>query len=208
MKLFWSPNSSATRILWALEEIGLQYEIAHIDILARPREDPADFLAISPLGKVPALQDGDRGIWGSAQICVYLADRYASGELAPSPDDEFRAEYIQWMFFVPSALEPAMMEKFMGLEPNKEATGWGSWDLMSDQLIGRIQDREWIVGDRFSAADIMICSSCELLLRFGLIEATEAMRAYMARCEARAAYQAAIDRGALFERRPASKVST
>ena len=93
------------------------------------------------------------------------------------------------MFFVPSALEPAMMEKFMGLEPNKEATGWGSWDLMSDQLIGRIQDREWIVGDRFSAADIMICSSCELLLRFGLIEATEAMRAYMARCEARAAYQ-------------------
>jgi len=189
IKLFWTPNSSATRILWMLEEIGLQYEVAHVDISARPRNDPADFLAISPLGKVPALQDNSRGLWGSAQICVYLADKYAPGRLAPLPDDETRAEYIQWMFFSPSALEPAMMEKFMGLESNREATGWGSWDLMIDQLNGRIQGREWVAGDQFSAADIMMCSSIELLLHFRLTEATEAMRAFMARCEVRAPYQ-------------------
>ena len=93
------------------------------------------------------------------------------------------------MFFSPAALEPAMMEKFMGLNPNKEATGWGSWDLMVDQLNGRIRDREWVAGSRFSAADIMICSSFELLLHFGLIEASEAIRAYMARCEARPPYK-------------------
>lgn len=194
IKLFWAPNSSATRILWVLEEIGLQYEVVHVDISARPRKDPYDFSAISPLGKVPALQDSGHGLWGSAQICLYLADKYAPGRLAPLPDDDARADYIQWMFFSPSAVEPAMMEKFMGLVPNKEATGWGSWELMIDQLTSRIQDRMWIAGDRFSAADIMICSSIELLLRFRLTEATEAMRAFMARCEARAAYQRSKDK--------------
>lgn len=192
--LYWSPQSSATRVLWMLEELQEPYQIEAIDIRAEPRRDPPDFLAASPMGKVPALRDGEERLSGSAPICLYLADRYAAGRLAPRPDEAGRCRFLQWMFYSPAAIEPAMMEKFMGLEPNKVAAPWGTWDLMLDVLENRLAESHWIAGDAFSAADVMIGSSCYFLKSFNLVAPTPVMSTYIDRCSARPAYQRALAR--------------
>ena len=198
INLFWSPQSSATRVLWMLEEAGEPYEIERIDIHAKPRRDPPSFLAASPMGKVPALSDGSERLAGSAAICLYLADRYAAGRLAPRPEDAGRSRFLYWMFYSPAAIEPAMMEKFMGLEPNKMAAPWGTWDLMLQTLEDRLNKSDWIAGESFSAADVMIGSSCLFFRSFKMLTPTPVMSAYIERCLARPAYQHAIARDAEF----------
>lgn len=194
--LYWSPQSSATRVLWMLEELQQPYTIERIDIHSEPRRDPPEFLAASPKGKVPALRDGDEVLSGSAPTCLYLADRYAPGELAPRPNDAGRCRFLQWMFYSPAAVEPAMMEKFMGLEPNKVAAPWGTWDLMLEVLESRLQETHWIAGENFSAADVMIGSSCNFLKAFDLVSPSAAMSDYIDRCVKRPSYQRALAKDA------------
>lgn len=191
LTLYWSPRSSAIRALWMLEELGVPHNLKEIDIQAEPRRDPDDFLAASPIGKVPALRDGEELLSGSAAICLYLADRYASGRLAPAPTDDGRADYLYWLLFTPVSIEPAMAEKFMNLTPNKAAAPWGTWDLMMDTLEKGVAARPFIAGEDFSAADVMIASSCRFLKQFGLATPSPAMANYMERCMARPAYRLA-----------------
>lgn len=194
LTLYWSKNSSAVRALWMLEELGLDFAVKEIDISSPARSDPADFLEASPIGKVPALRDGSELLWGSAPICLYLADKYSAGELAPLPAGSGRAEFLRWMFFTPASVEPAMAEKFMGLEPNKVAAPWGTWDLVVSTLSEALAEREYFVGDAFSAADVMMALTCRFLVQFQLVDPDAAMRAYMERCFTRHAYKRASAR--------------
>jgi glutathione S-transferase len=134
MKLFWSQQTRSSRAVWMLEEAGVEYEIESVDIRAEDRQDSPEFRAASPMGKVPALIDGDVAMSESAAICLYVADRYCSGELAPAVDDPARGKFLYWIMYTPAVIEPAMTEKVNGIEPNSVRSGWGSFELMLEML--------------------------------------------------------------------------
>ncbi len=194
MKLYWAPGTRASRALWLLEEADVDYEIETVDIRAEPRKDSPEFLAASPMGKVPALVDGDVEVAESAAICLYVADRYASGRLAPAVDAPARGSYLYWTMYTPAVIEPAMAEKFSGADSNRTSHGWGDYDTMIRALEQGLEGRDWILGDEFTAADIMLGSSVVFMRLFEILPDSGVLSAYADRCLARPAYQAALQR--------------
>jgi glutathione S-transferase len=191
MKLYWSANTRAFRIAWLLEESGLPYERVVIDIRDPNSKNDAAFRAVSPLGKVPALHDGESYLSDSGAICIYLADQYPQSRLGPAVGSPDRARFLQWVTYTNSVIEPSMAEKFAKLEPRPASYGWGSFDLMVSTLRGELARKEWILGERFSAADVLLGTSAAWLIKFGLHSGDDAIAAYVARCEARPAWQRA-----------------
>lgn len=192
MKLYWCPKTRAMRALWMLEEAGVPYERVHIDIRdAKSKSDPA-FRAASPLGKVPALEDGPVRISDSGAICAYVADAYPQAGLAPPIGDPRRGAYLQWLMFTNSCIEPAMVEKFSALPPNRTAHGWGDFDSVIGMLREGLRAGPWILGERFSAADVMLGSAVHFLFAFELLDDDAVLRAYRDRCVARPAAQRAM----------------
>ncbi len=196
MKLFWRPQTRAQRALWLMEEAGIDYDPVLIDIRdeAAPR-DP-EFAEASPMGKVPAIADGEAKIADSAAIAMYVADKYPEAGLAPALDDPARADYYWWMVFTPGVIEPAMAEKFSGAEPNHLRNAWGSFDSMIEAFEKGVGEGPWILGDKFSAADIMCGSSACFMKQFGMLPASKPLEAYAERCMARPAYQRAAEMSA------------
>ena len=188
MKLYWAPQTRSARALWMLEELGIDYETELVDIRDPNRRDSDEFHEASPMGKVPALADGDVKMSESAAICLYLADRYSSGKLAPAPDDPMRGKFLYWMMYTPAVIEPAMSEKFNGVEPARHRSGWGDFDLMVETLESGIGDKDWILGDTFTAADVMLGSSTVFLRAFDMLPESDILGRYADRCLARPAY--------------------
>jgi len=195
MKLFWAPQTRSTRVIWMLEETGIDYDMERVDIRAADRKDRNEFLAASPMGKVPAIADGDAVMSESAAICIYLADRYGDGILAPAIDDGLRGKFLYWTIYTPAVIEPAMSEKFNETEPNRVRSGWGDFDLMIKTFDEGLADNQWILGDRFTAADVMLGSSAVFLRMFDMLPDTRNIGAYADRCLARPAYQRATEVG-------------
>ena len=192
MKLYWCPKTRAIRALWMLEELGVPFERVLIDIRdAKAKADPA-FRAVSPMGKVPALEDGPTRLWDSGAICLYLADQYPRAGLAPPIGDPDRGRYLQWLLYTNSVIEPAMGEKFANAAVSAAAHGWGSFDLMLSVLRDGLAAGPWILGARFSAADVMLGMACNFLRQFKLIDAEPAISAYVERCAARPAFGRAL----------------
>lgn len=193
MKLFWAPQTRSTRAIWMLEEAGLDYEREQIDIRSPERKDSAEFLTASPMGKVPALIDGDVAMSESAAICLYIADRYSSGTLAAALDDVRRGKFLYWLMYTPAVVEPAMSEKFSGVETNRGRSGWGDFDLMIETWEKGLGDRPWILGDDFTAADVMLGSSAVFLRMFDMLPDSPLIGAYADRCLDRPAYKKALE---------------
>lgn len=179
------------RVAWMLEELGQPYERVEISLDDESTKSDPDFRAASPMGKVPALADGQNRMAESAAICLYLADRYASGRLAPTVDDGRRGSFLYWMFYTPGVLEPAMAEKFSGMEPNRRSYGWGDFPTMIATLELAVAAGPWLFGDWFTAADVMIGSSAAFLKLFGILPAGSPIDEYILRCQDRPAYQRA-----------------
>jgi glutathione S-transferase len=190
VKLFWSPASRAVRVVWMLEEAGLAYERVVVDLSA-PERSP-DHLAASPMGKVPALQDGDVRMWESAAICMYLADRYAPGRLAPAAGDPERGLYLQWMFFCPGMIEPATAEREAGRLSVPRVNGWGNFEKMIDSWERGLGAGPWILGERFTAADVMLGGSALMMRSEGTLPSSTVLEAYAERCLAREACRRAV----------------
>jgi len=193
MKLYWCPQTRSTRALWMLEEAGVAYEFERVDIQNPERRNTEEFLEASPMGKVPALVDGEVRMSESAAICLYVGDRYGPGMLAPAIDDPARGKFLYWLMYTPAVIEPSMSEKFNGVEPNRHRSGWGDFELMIETLERGIADRRWILGDTFTAADVMLGSSVVFMRMFDMLPASEVLSAYADRCLARPAYQRAIE---------------
>ena len=196
MKLFWAPQTRSQRAFWMLEEAGLDYDTELVDIRADDRKDSEEFLAASPMGKVPAIVDGEVGMSESAAICLYIADRYSPGSLAPKVDAPARGRYLYWTLYTPAVVEPAMSEKFNNVEPSRLRSGWGDFDLMIETFSNALEGREWILGDDFSAADVMLGSSAVFMRMFDMLPETRNIGAYADRCMARPAHKLAIERSA------------
>ncbi|WP_136635954.1 glutathione S-transferase family protein [Pseudooceanicola onchidii] len=188
--LYWTPRSRAERMFWLLEEVGQPYQLERFDF-ADPKAQPSPgFAAASPLRKLPALSDGDVHLADTAAIALYLADRYAMGRLAPALDAAARGPYLYWMFFTPSALEPAIAEKVGGLEQRPTSYPWGTFDRMTDAFESHLNSHDWFAGDDFTMADAMMAGSIGYLAAFGLYTPLARVQAFLDRCEQRPAYAA------------------
>ena len=192
MKLYWSPQTRSTRALWMLEEAGVDYDLELVEIRNPQREDSKEFRAASPMGKVPALVDGKVQMSESAAICLYLADRYSSGTLAPAIDDPLRGKFLYWLMYTPAVIEPAMSEKFNGVESNRGRSGWGDFELMIETLESGLKKRTWILGKKFTAADVMVGSSAVFMRMFDMLPESTTISTYANRCLERPAYQKAL----------------
>ena len=191
MQLYWSPRSRSFSAIWLMEETGLPYERVLTDITTGAQKAP-EFLKINPMGKVPALKDGDATLGEAAAICGYIADRYPEAKLAPAPSDPKRARYLQWLFFSPSCIEPALIQIFTKLEVPASTAAWGSATQVFDVLDAALQKGPWILGDQFSAADIVIGSGLNFAVRlFKMVPSRPSFDAYIERCAARPAFQRA-----------------
>ena len=189
MKLFWAPQTRSPRAIWMLEEAGVAYDLEMVDIRAADRHDSEEFLRASPMGKVPAIVDGDVAMSESAAICLYVADRYAPGRLAPALDDPQRGAFLYWLMYTPAVVEPAMSDKFNKVEATRTRSGWGDFDLMIEVFDRHFEDRDWVLGDQFSAADVMLGSSAIFMRIFDMLPDTANLGNYADRCAARPAYQ-------------------
>lgn len=194
MKVFWAPQTRSTRALWMLEEAGIDYDMELVDIRGSDRKDSDEFLAASPMGKVPAIVDGEVAMSESAAICLYVGDRYGSGSLAPVLNDPLRGKYLYWITYTPAVVEPAMAEKFSDSEPNRGSHGWGDFEQMIRVFDEGLEGKDWILGDRFTAADVMLGSSAVFLRMFEMLPDTKNIAAYADRCMSRPAFQRASEK--------------
>ena len=191
MKLYWCPRTRSFSALWLMEETGQPYERVLIDLNKNDQKSP-DYLKINPMGKVPAIQDGDVSVAESAAICAYVAERYPEAKLAPPVGDPRRAKYLQWLFFGPGCIEPAMVQVSTKIEMNPVAAGWGDAQRVFDVLDDALAKGPWLLGETFSAADIIIGSGLNFSVRlFKMIASRPSFEAYIERCMARPAFQIA-----------------
>lgn len=191
MKLYWSPRTRSLTTLWLMEETGVPYERVLIDI-HKGSQRTLEFLAVNPMGKVPALADGDATLAEAAAICAYVAERYPQARLAPELGDEHRAKYLYWLFFAPSCIEPAIAQIATKMELSSVAAGWGDSQRVFDVLEAALEEGPWILGEKFSAADIAIGSGLNFAVRsFKMVPARPAFDLYLDRCVARPAFQRA-----------------
>jgi len=191
MQLYWSPRSRSFSALWLMEETGQPYERVLTDISTGAQKKP-EYLAINPMGKVPALKDGEATLAEAAAICAYVAERYPEAKLAPALGDPLRAKYLYWLFYGPSCIEPTIVQLASKLEINPVAAGWGDAQRVIDVLDGALQKGPWLLGDNFSAADIVIGSGLNFGVRlFKMIPSRPSFDSYIARCIARPAFQRA-----------------
>ena len=193
IRLYYHPYSRAAGTLWALEEAGVPYELQVIDIM-KGEQKGAELVAKNPMGKLPTLVDGDVVVTEAAAICLYLADRYAAGRLAPALDDPRRGSYLRWSFFAPSVIEPAVMAHSSKWEVREVAAGWGNYTLMLTAAQSAIANRPYVLGDEFSMADVVFGGTLRYMMEFKLIEPVEPFKGYVDRLIARPAYQRANER--------------
>ncbi len=191
LKLYWSPRSRSFTTLWLLEETGQPYERVLIDISTGAQKSP-EYLKINPMGKVPALVDGDVTLAETAAICAYVAERMPEAKLAPALGDAKRGKYLQWLFFAPSCIEPAILQAYTKLEIPSSSAAWGSTAQVFDVLEQALETGPWLLGETFSAADVAIGSGMNFAIRmFKMVPSRPAFDRYLDRCAARPAFQRA-----------------
>jgi glutathione S-transferase len=184
---YTNPMSRGQIARWMLEEVGAPYEQVLLDY-GTTMKAPG-YLAINPMGKVPAIKHGDVIVTECAAICAYLADAFPEGGLAPDPAS--RGDYYRWLFFGAGPLEQAIINKALGFTvPADKAmmAGYGSFDAAMDGLEAAVKDKRYIAGDRFSAADVYIGSQIGWGLMFGSIDKRPAFEVYWAGLCERPAY--------------------
>lgn len=192
MKLYWSPRSRSFSAIWLMEETGKPYERVLTDINTGAQKTP-EYLAINPMGKVPALQDGAATLAEQGAICAYVAERYPGAGLAPPPGDPRRAKYLYWLFYAPGCIEPAIVQIFTKIQIPARTAGWGDANQVFDVLDKAVQKGPWLLGDTFSAADIMIGSSLHFAVKmFKMVPSRPSFDRYIEACEQRPAFQRAL----------------
>lgn len=172
LTLFHAAQSRSASALWMLEEIGEPYDIKIHRFDDGSMRTP-EYLAINPMGKVPALKHGDAVITESAAICCYLADEFPKAKMNIPVGDPRRGPYLKWLFFGPSCFEPAIIDKMLKREPgDRGAIGWGNMDLVLDTISKAIEKGPFLFGDQFTAADLIIGGG----LRWGMMMKTVVFR--------------------------------
>jgi glutathione S-transferase len=190
LTFYTNPQSRGQIVRWMLEEVAAPYETVLLDYGTTMKESA--YLAINPMGKVPAIKHGDQVVTECAAICAYLADAFPDAGLLP--DAAHRGAYYRWMFFAAGPTEQAIINNALGMVVPPERSmmvGYGSFDAMVDALEGAVVDRPYIAGDRFSAADVYVGSQIDWGLNFGTLPKRPAFETYVAPLRERPAYKRA-----------------
>lgn len=177
---YTNPMSRGRIVRWMLEEVGQPYRTEVLDYGTTMKAP--EYLAINPMGKVPALRHGAVVVTEVAAICAYLADAFPQAGLAPPPGQ--RGAYYRWMFFAAGPTEAAVTNKSLGVVPSedkKRMVGYGSFEEVMHALEDAVTGHEYIAGDRFSAADVYVGSHIAFGLQFGSFERRPAFESYVAR---------------------------
>jgi glutathione S-transferase len=189
------PYSRAATVLWMLEEVEAKYTLNYVDILSGAQKSP-EFLSLNPMGKLPTIVDSGVVVTETAAIGLYLADRYAAGRLAPALDSPSRGTYLRWSLFGAAVVEPCLIAHNAKWDYKSGSVGWGDHASMLAALKSALGDGEFILGDTFSMADIILGSTIRSLLQFKMLEACPEFDSYVSRLESRPALKTADARNA------------
>jgi glutathione S-transferase len=190
--IFYSnPQSRARIVRWMLEELGVPYET---EVIPYDQLKSESFLAVNPMGKVPAIMHRDHVVTECAAICAYLADVFPEAGLGPREDE--KADYYRWLFYAAGPAEAAISNRAQGWEvpPDKERMfGYGNSDKVIAVLDELFSLRDYVCGDRFTAADVYVGSQIMFPLQFGMLPERESFTGYRDRLQARDAYKRATE---------------
>jgi glutathione S-transferase len=185
---FHCPQSRSGGTLVLLEELGAPYEMRVLNLKAGENREAA-YLAINPLGKVPAILDGEALITEQCAIYVYLADRFPAAGLAPALDDPLRGPYLRWIVFYSASFEPAMVDKAMKREPAPKAMSpYGDYDTVLNTIVAQLNKGPYLLGERFSAADVLWGGALRWTTMFKLIPESPVVMDYVKRVTSRPAF--------------------
>lgn len=184
-----SPSRSST-VLWMLEETGEPFAIKLLNLKQGDQRKP-DFLAINPMGKVPTIVDGAMVVSEVSAICCYLADAYPKAGLAPAVHNPLRGPYLKWLFYAPSCIEPAIIDRALNRPPPPRSTaGWGDYDTVVDVLREATGHASpYLLGEKFSAADVVIGSALRWGMQFKLLPDLPEFVTYVSTLKQRPALQ-------------------
>ncbi|MGP0060591.1 MAG: glutathione S-transferase family protein [Beijerinckiaceae bacterium] len=187
LTFYHSPNSRSGGTLFLLEELGVPYDLHVLDMQAGEQR-AAPYLAINPMGKVPALKHGDAIVTEQVAIFIYLADRFPTANLAPALSDPLRGPYLRWLVFYAASFEPAVIDRALKRDPApKTMCPYGDFDTMFATLVGQLGKGPYILGERFSAADVLWATALTWITDFKLVPERQEILDYMARVTARPA---------------------
>ena len=200
---YTNPQSRGRIVRWMLEEIGQPYET---EVIPYDEMKSERYLAIHPLGKVPAIKHRGHVLTECAAICAYLADVFPEAGLGPR--DEEKADYYRWLFFAAGPLEAAVSNQAMGWQvpPERERMfGYGNFDRTIAAVDELLSNHDYVCGDRFTAADVYVGSQIMFPLQFKMLPEKDSLLRYRDRLSARPAYQRAneIDERIIAEAQPA-----
>jgi glutathione S-transferase len=200
---YTNPQSRGRIVRWMLEEVGQPYQT---EVIAYDQLKSEPYLAVNPMGKVPAIKHRDHVVTECAAICAYLADVFPEAGLGPRDDE--KADYYRWIFYAAGPVEAAVSNQAMGWEAPAERErmlGYGNYGRVVAVLDELFSLRDYVCGDRFTAADIYVGSQIMFPMQFGMLEKRDSFVRYAERLQQRAAYQRAneIDEKIIAETQPA-----
>jgi len=194
MKHYFNPTSRAITTKWMLTETGVEHQQVLVDLSSGETRSP-EYRQINPMGKIPALVDGDVVVTEVAAICAYLADRFPEKGLAPPPGSRERGRYYRYLFFPGTTLEPMFTTKLLGVTDYPAASvGWGDFERCMATVESMTPSSDWVLGSQFSAADVVFGGTLDSAIQFGWIEApSPGVAAYVRRIKDRPAYRQSHD---------------
>lgn len=204
--LYHAPNTRSTGVRILLEELGAPHRLQVMNMKAGEHRAAA-YLAINPMGKVPALIHGDALVTEQAAIYLYLADLFPGAGLTPALDDPLRGPYLRWMVYYGSSFEPAVIDRALQREAGPRAmSAYGDFDTVLATLLGALSRGPYILGERFTAADVLWGTALGWTTGFKLVPEEPAIMAYIARVNGRpAAVKIAAEEAALAARHEAAQ---
>lgn len=183
--LYHSPNTRSSGTLLLLEELGAPYELRVLNMKAGEQRRP-DYLAVNPMGKVPAIKHGDAVITEQVAIFIYLADLFPAAKLAPPIGDPLRGPYLRWLVYYAAAFEPAIGDRALNREPGPPSqVPYGDFDKMLNTLVGQLGKGPYLLGERFSAADVLWGTALTWTTRWQLVPELPEIRDYIQRVGSR-----------------------
>lgn len=186
--LFHAPQTRSSGALMLLEELGAPYNLHILNMKAGDQRQP-DYLAVNPMGKVPAIRHGEAVVTEQVAVYLYLADLFPEAGLAPAIGDPLRGPYLRWFAFYGSSFEPAITDRALKREPPPPGmSGYGDFDTMFGAFMEQLKRGPYMLGERFSALDILWGGALSWMLMFKILPDVPELTAYAARHMAREAY--------------------
>lgn len=186
--LYYAPRTRAFVALWLLEELGVPYTLESFDLHDGGRQRSPEYRALNPMGKVPLVVDRGRPVSETGAIALHLGDRYGRAELVPAIDDDDRGAFLKWLFFAGNAIEPAWFQKVFGWQIDPSTASWGSYERTMQTLTDAVTPGPYLLGERFTVADMVIGNYLMSGLKFGMVDADSPVAAYAGRVSDRPSF--------------------